>query len=270
MILLKTFGNLLLFKNFSTLSKCNNSSQIDKKAMLGRRNLSLGLLGKSIGLTSKHMSTSNTPREDTDTGPNTKHSPKYDDYSGKYQLNLGGESISIQKSINDISYEGGLSNHTLRKKRSQKKLEDNKSIGGNNSERFPPIKGSQVAPGSYDVVRFKNSIDFNAKGYANGFLSKKERFPYVPCFNAGPGPGDYYLQKGASLVNKPSPKRKSPGLGPPKIRKSPRVRPLVHKDVFPGPGDYSLNEKHILKSVPAYKSIFNSQSPKCQVFAERL
>ena len=146
------------------------------------------------------------------------------------------------------------------------KIPDEKAGFGSAITRFPPIKASGLSPGSYQIndLRTKSSIDLNSKGYLSGFVSKNERFSYLPYLNSGPGPGQYSSVYQSSPINSPQQigdNRHYRNLHP-KLHKSPKVRPLAYKIQVPGPGNYDLNEKLVRKSVPNYRSVFNSMSLK--------
>lgn len=97
------------------------------------------------------------------------------------------------------------------------------------------------------------SVEFNHKGFGNGFVSNTGRFVEDIYTNNGPGPGAYIQltpeQQNTILSN-----------GRPRKLKRPKIRPVYKGEVIPGPGDYVVKDDLLKKGSPTYNSVFQSSS----------
>jgi len=224
-----------------------------------KNNKSLGILGKTIDLNERETITNTTFQDDGGQSSRT---------TSKVELlgELSRERI-LRKNKFDIKKDTPIdpeSEYVFSIKSKSPKRSGERKGFFSKASRFPTIQPLESSPVCYDTKKLKDSLDFNVKGFGNGFLSKNERFQHLPYLNTGPGPGQY-----VPLWHINSPigyHKREPNVYhaflPPKFPKSPKIRPLVQKELSPGPGKYNPNEKLIKKSIPTYKSIFKSTSPR--------
>ncbi len=221
-----------------------------------KNNNSLGLLGKGLDLYERDIFITPVYLGITEEGKQVYSNPgsRFD-----FMSEVNKERIVRQNKFDikrSAPNEDPLDNWSPNKIQSPQKSGE-KSAFGSKATRFPPINhtGSPIA--SYNVKKVKSSIDFNVKGLGNGFISKNKRFGPSIHINTGPGPGQY-----SSVLSELQGKKFPKSTFPPKLSKSPRIRPLVQKDFKIGPGSYQLNESLVTKSNPNYESIFKSRTSR--------
>lgn len=222
--------------------------------------MNLSLFGKSINLPiAKEIHIAHNTEEDQIEYKARKRILKYHEFIEKLSKDLV---VGLDKHTNkkkNKSYRD-KNEESFEIKHKSHNRNDNKSVFVSGMQRFPPIRYVNAAPGSYDLGKPKHSVDVNIKGYGNGFLSKNDRFGYLPYLNAGPGPGQYGFEMNLSPIQK-QPGKKRYGLHPPKIPHEIKVRPLPKKEDFPGPGNYEVSDKSFEKYSSSFKTLYSTLSP---------